>query len=76
MSDIYSEEYVEFRRRLIQARKDAGMTQVQVAKAIGKPQPFISKIEQGERRVDVVELAKLARLYNRPLDYFSPYSTN
>jgi transcriptional regulator with XRE-family HTH domain len=38
--------------------------------AAQRPQSFVSKIESGERRVDVVELRELATLYRRPLDFF------
>jgi hypothetical protein len=37
-----------------------------------RPQSFVSKIESGERRVDVVELSELAKLYQKPLDFFLP----
>jgi hypothetical protein len=36
------------------------------------PKSFVSKIESGERRVDVVELNELARLYRKPLNFFLP----
>jgi len=49
---------------------EAGLTQVDVAKKLKRPQSFVSKIESGERRVDVVELSALARVYRRPLDFF------
>jgi len=45
-------------------------SQVQVARRLGKRQSFVSKCESGERRVDVVELATLARLYGRPVTWF------
>ncbi|MGD1025681.1 MAG: helix-turn-helix transcriptional regulator [Candidatus Sulfotelmatobacter sp.] len=48
------------------------MTQVDVAKSIKRPQSFVSKIESGERRVDVVELGELAKVDRRPLDFFLP----
>ena len=44
--------------------------QVEVGKKLKKPQAYISKIERGERRVDVVELDELAKLYNKPIEYF------
>jgi transcriptional regulator with XRE-family HTH domain len=37
-------------------RQAAGLTQVELAKRMGKPQSFISKVERGERIIDVVEL--------------------
>lgn len=52
------------------ARKDSGLTQMQVAEHLGKPQSYVAKCESGERRVDIVELADFAKLYGKSLDYF------
>lgn len=38
------------------------MTQAQLAKALGKPQSFVAKVENGERRLDVIEFANIACL--------------
>ena len=51
-------------------RKRAGLTQVEAAKGLRRPQSFIAKIENGERRVDVVELSEICRLYGRSLASF------
>ena len=62
-----------YRRLLValkQARQEAGLNQVQVARKLRKPQSFVSKIESGERRVDVVELAELCRAYGADLITF------
>ena len=40
---------------LVSARKEAGVSQAEIAAAIGLNQPDISKIESGERRLDVIE---------------------
>ncbi len=45
---------------LVDARKAKGMTQADVAKALGKPQSFVAKYENGERRIDVVEFVDIA----------------
>jgi transcriptional regulator with XRE-family HTH domain len=45
---------------LVEQRKASGMTQAEVAKAMGRHQPFIANIENGDRRVDLVELIDLA----------------
>jgi len=66
----YRHRYAQFLGRLKHARGEAGLTQVEVAKKLKRPQSFVSKIESGERRVDVVELSDLAKIYRRPLDFF------
>jgi transcriptional regulator with XRE-family HTH domain len=68
----YRRRYAQFLVRLKQARAEAALTQVEVANRINRPQSFVSKIESGERRVDVLELSELARVYRRPLDFFLP----
>jgi transcriptional regulator with XRE-family HTH domain len=55
---------------LVQARRDAGLTQVDVAKRLGKAHSFLSKCELGERRVDFVELQQLAKIYGKDISFF------
>ena len=62
MASVYSEEYQLVINALKKARKEKGITQAQLAEALGKPQSFIAKVENGERRLDVVEFVHLARL--------------
>ena len=45
---------------LVEARKAKGLTQADVADALGKPQSFVAKYENGERRVGVVEFVDIA----------------
>jgi transcriptional regulator with XRE-family HTH domain len=52
------------RRLLAQARQNAGLTQVALAKKLGRPQSFVSKFERGERRLDVIEFLDVARALN------------
>ncbi|OGR40692.1 MAG: hypothetical protein A2X35_09305 [Elusimicrobia bacterium GWA2_61_42] len=70
MSSVHNRDYQRFLRKLKQAREDSKLTQVQVSKKLGKPQSFVSKCEQGERRVDFAELQAFARLYKKPLSFF------
>jgi transcriptional regulator with XRE-family HTH domain len=65
-----SAAYRLFLTRLRQARIKAGLTQVEVAAKLRRPQSFVSKCESGERRVDVVELTEFARLYREDLGFF------
>ena len=50
--------YLEFVARLRRARKTRGLTQAQLAFLLGKPQPYVSKVETCERRLDVIEAAQ------------------
>ena len=63
MKTIYSKEYKEVLFKLKKARIKAGLTQVDMAKLLNKPQSFISKIENGERRLDIIEIRHIAKLY-------------
>ncbi|WP_431230446.1 helix-turn-helix domain-containing protein [Paenarthrobacter nicotinovorans] len=60
VKSIYSEEYREFRKLLKRLRVQAGIRQVDMAEKLGVPQSFISKYESGERRLDVIETARIA----------------
>ena len=66
----YQKAYRNFLARLVEARKQAGLTQVEVAERLGKARSFISKCELGERRVDFVELQQLAKIYGKDLRFF------
>ena len=67
---IYTNEYKNVIKKLQEARKEAGFMQSEVAEKLKKPQSYISKIERGERRIDVAELSLIAKLYKKSLDYF------
>ncbi|MBX2987778.1 MAG: helix-turn-helix transcriptional regulator [Bdellovibrionaceae bacterium] len=59
----HTKDYRRLLQELRTARVVAGYTQKEAAKSLGKHPPFISKIESGERRVDVIELIALCTLY-------------
>lgn len=46
---------------LVQARKDAGLTQAELGERIGQRQTFVSKFELGERRLDAAEFVAVSR---------------
>ncbi len=53
---VYTAAYGKMLACLVKARQTAGLNQVELAERLGRPQSFVSKIEKGERRIDVVEL--------------------
>jgi len=67
---IYSKDHKDLIERLKKARQEAGLDQVEVAKKLGRSQSYLSKIESGQRKIDVVQLKKFAKLYKKDINYF------
>ena len=67
---IFSKDHLYTVEQLKKARHEASLDQVEVAKLLGKTQPHISKIEAGQRRLDIVQLKEFAKIYRKPLDFF------
>jgi len=57
----FGRKYQQFRELLTTARRRSGLTQVDLAKRLKRPQSFVSKFETGERRLDVIEFLDVAR---------------
>ena len=57
---LHRPQYELFRKLMIQARERSGLTQVQVADALGRLQSFVSKYERGDRRLDFSEFVEIA----------------
>ena len=54
------EAYRAFCKLVIEARKNASLTQAELSSRLKRPQSFVSKYERGERRLDVVEFGEVA----------------
>ena len=67
---VYSIEHRYMVERLKRARKEAGLGQEKVAKLLGVSQSYMSKVESGQRRIDLVQLKQFARTYKKPLNFF------
>jgi transcriptional regulator with XRE-family HTH domain len=57
--------------KLREARKYLGLKQEEVAAYLKIPRTALTDIENGQRRVEAIELARLARLYRQPMGYFT-----
>ena len=53
---IYTDEYAIVLRLMKAARKKSGVTQIDLAERLGQTQSFVSKVERGDRRLDIVQL--------------------
>ena len=67
---VFLTAYEAFRSSLIDARKASGKSQVELAQLLNRPQSFVSKVESGDRRLDVVEFVEICRALNA-----DPYAT-
>ena len=67
---IRSKEYRDFVGKLRKARLDARLRQIDVAKKLKRTQSYVSRVEVGEQRLDILELKKFANLYGKDINYF------
>ena len=57
---VFTGAYARMCELLVAGRRSRGLTQAEVARALGRPQSFVAKYERGERRLDVVEFLEVA----------------
>ena len=67
---IFSKDHKYTVEQLKKARLEAGLDQAEVAKLLGRTQPHISKIEAGQRRLDITQIKEFAKIYKKPMDFF------
>lgn len=72
MKTIHDQRYIEAAALLRKARESSGLTQQEVARLLGRPQSYVSKVETCERRVDYVELLQLCRVMGVGLEAVTP----
>jgi transcriptional regulator with XRE-family HTH domain len=58
---VHSSDQAAFCALMVAARKQAGLTQHELARRLKRPQSFIAKYEGGERRLDVVEFVAIVQ---------------
>jgi transcriptional regulator with XRE-family HTH domain len=69
--DSDAEERRRLGDRLKEARKYLGLKQEEVANYLKIPRTALTDIESGQRRVEAIELTRLAKLYRQPVAYFT-----
>ena len=66
----YSHQRTVLQELLREIRKEAGLTQAELAKRVAQPQSFVSKYESGERRLDITELWEVCQAAGLSLEEF------
>ncbi|WP_371133264.1 helix-turn-helix domain-containing protein [Hydrogenophaga sp.] len=64
MKTTHLKAYRDFLDLLIKERKSAGMSQYVLADRLDKPQSHVSKVETGERRLDLVDYVQWTKALN------------
>lgn len=67
---IRTKEYGDFIGKLRKARLESGLRQIDVAKKLRRTQSYVSRVEVGEQRLDIMELKRFAMMYNKDINYF------
>ncbi|GFM51817.1 transcriptional regulator [Pseudomonas cichorii] len=61
MKTIHNTRYQALLQLLLESRETAGLTQKELATRLGRPQSFVSKTENAERRLDVIEFLEVCK---------------
>ncbi len=67
---VYRDENLIFLKLLKQCRVEAGLTQEDFAKALDRPQSFVSDVERGLRRLDLIQLRDICQVLGISLSSF------
>lgn len=67
---IFTDSHKRLVSKLVKARRNARLMQIDAARKLGRTQSYISKIESGQRRIDTVQLKEFARPYKKRIDFF------
>ena len=70
MSSIHDPRYKNLIKELIQIRESKDITQVELATSLKKPQSYIAKVENLDRRIDVLELHDGLSALDKPIGDF------
>ena len=67
---IYTKEQESTTSLLKKARIEAKLTQTEVAQLLGVTQSYVSKLESGQTRIDVISLKEFAKIYKKQVSWF------
>lgn len=70
MSSIHDPRYIDLIQCLISIREERNITQVQVAASLKKHQSYVAKVENLDRRLDIIELYDWLKVLNLQISEF------
>ena len=72
VKSIHDQRYIEVVSLIRKARERRGLTQCGLARRLGRPQSYVSKVETCERRLDYIELLQMCRAVGVALAEVTP----
>lgn len=63
---IHRSEYLVLLALLRELRLEAGITQTELSARLGRSQSFVSDVERGGRRLDIIELRDICGHFGQP----------
>lgn len=69
---VFQPEYIEIVNALRLLRIERNVSQVELSTKLNKPQSFISKIETGERKIDLLETLNILMILEAPISRIIP----
>ncbi|HOG64368.1 MAG TPA: helix-turn-helix transcriptional regulator [Spirochaetota bacterium] len=69
---IYDADYRKILIQLKRAREERGLSQMEAARLLNMTQSTLSKCENGDRRIDIIELTRFAAAYEKDMEYLLP----
>ena len=71
---IWEDSYTKLRKELKKIRKKTGLTQIQLAEKLEKPQSYVSKYEIGDRNLDFIEVLNVCKACDvKPEDFMKKF---
>ena len=74
---IWDNSYIQLRYELREIRKEANLTQIELANKLQKHQSYVSKYENGDRNLDFIEVIQVCiACKEKPEDFIKKFSIN
>ena len=68
--DFYDGKHKELVNKIKTARVESKLSQEELARELNKTQSFVSKLENGQIRVDAILLSELSKIFKKDISYF------
>ena len=68
---LWDKRQQNFQESIKLIRMEAGLTQVELANSLQKPQSYVSKYERGERKLSYLEVLDICKVCNIPPQQFN-----